>query len=42
MRLQQPAPYFPTTGHFARGHYYEVDPVGFDVAQYYQMLTPPS
>jgi Tfp pilus assembly protein PilX len=37
-----PPPYFPTTGVFARGRYFEVDPVGFNVAQYYQMLTPPS
>jgi hypothetical protein len=36
-----PPPYFPTTGVFARGRYYEVDPVGFNVANYYQMLTPP-
>lgn len=35
-----PPPYFPTTGVFARGRYYEVDPVGFDVAKYYQLLTP--
>ncbi len=35
-----PPPYFPTTGVFARGRYYEVDPVGFDVAAYYAMLTP--
>ncbi len=35
-----PPPYFPTTGHFARGHYYEVNPSGFDVAAYYQLLTP--
>jgi hypothetical protein len=35
-----PPPYFPTTGVFARGRYYEVDPVGFDVAAYYKMLTP--
>jgi hypothetical protein len=35
-----PPPYFPTTGIFARGRYYEVDPVGFDVATFYQLLTP--
>lgn len=34
-----PPPYFPTTGHFARGRYYEVDPTGFDVAQYFALLT---
>ena len=33
-------PYFPTTGRFARGHYYEVDPTGFNVAAYYNLLTP--
>jgi hypothetical protein len=26
-----PPPYFPTTGHFARGRFFEVDPVSFDV-----------
>ena len=35
-----PPPYFPTTGHFARGQFYEVDPAGFDVDSYYSMLTP--
>ncbi len=35
-----PPPYFPTTGHFARGRYYEVDPTNFSVANYYNMLTP--
>lgn len=35
-----PPPYFPTTGHFTKGRYFEVDPVGFDVAEYYKMLTP--
>jgi hypothetical protein len=35
-----PPPYFPTTGHFARGRFFEVDPVGFDVAAYYRLLTP--
>lgn len=34
-----PPPYFPTTGHFARGHYYEVDPTGFDVTAYWAQLT---
>jgi hypothetical protein len=37
-----PPPYFPTTGVFARGRYFEVDPVGFNVANYYHLLTPPS
>jgi hypothetical protein len=35
-----PPPYFPTTGRFVRGHYFEVDPTGFDVAAYWNLLTP--
>ena len=35
----QPPPYFPTTGRFARGPYLEIDPVGFDVAEYFDMIT---
>jgi Tfp pilus assembly protein PilX len=35
-----PPPYFPTTGHFARGHYYEVDPTGFNVTDYWSLLVP--
>jgi hypothetical protein len=35
-----PPPYFPTTGHFAKGRFFEVDPVGFDVSEYYRLLTP--
>jgi len=35
-----PPPYFPTTGHFARGRYYEVDPNGFNVSAYWSFLTP--
>jgi len=35
-----PPPYFPTTGHFARGRYYEVNPVGFDVDAFFASLTP--
>jgi hypothetical protein len=34
-----PPPYFPTTGHFSRAQLYNVDPVGFDVAEYFEMLT---
>ena len=34
-----PPPYFPTTGHFVKGQYYHVDPVGFSVAAYYDLLT---
>ena len=36
---KQPPPYFPTTGHFQKGQYYEIDPAGFDVASYFQMIT---
>ena len=36
----QPPPYYPTTGRFARGQFYQVDPVGFSVAAYFEMLTP--
>lgn len=35
-----PPPYFPTTGHFVRGHYYEIDPVGFDITTYWPLLVP--
>lgn len=33
-----PPPYFPTTGHFSRSAFYEVDPAGFNVDAYYRML----
>ena len=35
-----PPPYFPTTGHFVRGHYYEVEPVNFNIDTYWQRLIP--
>jgi hypothetical protein len=35
-----PPPYFPTTGIFARGRYFEVDPRGFDIVTYFATLTP--
>jgi hypothetical protein len=38
--FQTPPPYFPTTGRFYRNRYYEIDPVGFSVAQFYANLTP--
>lgn len=38
--LTDPPPYFPTTGHFYRGHYYEVDPTNFDIASYWSLLIP--
>jgi len=34
-----PPPYFPTTGHFVRGQRYWVDPTGFDIDDYYELLT---
>ncbi|MDB4949810.1 MAG: hypothetical protein JWM27_2459 [Gemmatimonadetes bacterium] len=34
-----PPPYFPTTGRFSRGRYYELNPVGFDVAAYLDRIT---
>ncbi|UCD24256.1 MAG: hypothetical protein JSW51_14750 [Gemmatimonadota bacterium] len=38
--LDDPPPYFPTTGYFTRGRLFEVDPTNFDVAQYFRLLTP--
>jgi hypothetical protein len=38
--LTDPPPYFPTTGRFDRGRYYEVNPVNFNVANLYAALTP--
>lgn len=35
----QPPPYFPTTGWFARGPYFEIDPVAFDIDDYFDMIT---
>ena len=35
-----PPPYFPTTGHFVRGHFYEVEPTGFNIATYWPLLIP--
>ena len=35
-----PPPYFPTTGHFGRSSYYEVDPVGFTATAFYTRMTP--
>ncbi|MBX3173460.1 MAG: hypothetical protein KF709_03565 [Gemmatimonadaceae bacterium] len=35
-----PPPYFPTTGHFVRGHYYEVEPSNFNIATYWASLVP--
>ena len=35
-----PPPYFPTTGRFARGHYFEVEPTGFNIASLWSLLIP--
>lgn len=36
---QNPPPYFPTTGHFSKGHYYEIDPAGFNISTYFGQIT---
>lgn len=33
--VTDPPPYFPTTGHFARNRFYEINPVGFNVATWF-------
>ena len=38
--FQTPPPYFPTTGRFYRNRYYEIDPVGFNVATFFHNLQP--
>jgi cytoskeletal protein CcmA (bactofilin family) len=38
--LESPPPYFPTTGHFARGHYFEVEPTGFNIDSFWALLIP--
>jgi len=35
-----PPPYFPTTGHFARSRYYEINPVGFSASSFFERMTP--
>lgn len=35
-----PPPYFPTTGRFIKGHYFEVDPANFSITTYWPMLIP--
>lgn len=35
-----PPPYFPTTGHFGRTRYYEVNPVGFSAGAFFARMTP--
>lgn len=38
--VDQPPPYYPTTGRFTKNRYYEIDPVGFDVATWFQQNQP--
>jgi hypothetical protein len=38
--VDAPPPYFPTTGGFTKNRYYEIDPVGFDVATWFQQNQP--
>jgi hypothetical protein len=38
--IMSPPPYFPTTGRFTDSRYYELDPVGFNVAQLFKAITP--
>jgi hypothetical protein len=35
-----PPPYFPTTNHFARTRYYEMNPVGFSASGFFDRMTP--
>ena len=35
-----PPPYFPTTGRFARGHFFEVEPTNFSIATFWPLLVP--
>lgn len=37
---QTPPPYFPTTGRFSRNRYYEIDPVGFNIGNFFMSLAP--
>lgn len=34
-----PPPYFPTTGHYYKGQYYQVDPAGFDVDKFFKKIS---
>ncbi len=36
----EPPPYFPTTGHFIRGHYFEVEPTNFNIDTFWSLLVP--
>jgi hypothetical protein len=33
--LSDPPPYFPTTGYFSRNRFYEINPIGFNVATWF-------
>jgi hypothetical protein len=35
----QPPPYFPTTGRFSRGRYYQLDPTGFSIDALFDLLA---
>jgi hypothetical protein len=37
--LRKAPPYYPTTGRYVDNRYYEVDPVGFDIASFFAVLT---
>lgn len=37
---QSPPPYFPTTGHFAKNEYFQVDPTNFNIDDYWSLITP--
>jgi hypothetical protein len=40
--VQNPPPYFPTTGRFQDNRYYELDPVRFNVGDLFKGLSPGS
>ena len=35
-----PPPYFPTTGRFVKGHYFEIEPTNFSITTYWPQLIP--
>ena len=35
----QPPPYFPTTGMFSKGQYYQVDPAGINISNYFDLIS---
>ena len=37
--MESPPPYFPTTGRFSRGHFYVVEPTGFNISEYWPLLV---